>query len=675
MNWTHFFTRKILYRGLDYYQCSQVHNLKYDGYVLRADVEGSEVYEVKIFVDQQNIEDMHCTCPYAQEGHNCKHMAATLFQAKDFYSTFVQDYNFEEEEFDEYDEYDEYDAYEESNYSPSLSYTKSPELEKIVSLASVEEKDQFIKEILYTFPEYQSVFVQAMHSPDSCLLPVIYQKEMDDLEGEELDAYVSSLIEKMKVRNWNEEILDCIHYVLLHRSVDSNLVSDILSTMKDDLNEAEKRIFYAHLITYHDHRLNKELLSKFDALVEDADIWKKELLSHLNVVSIITQSSLEEKRKSLDELFDISSRLGLDMEMLYASCSGNIPLQFNYYSYLVQQEEYEKAHTLLESIPIYDTTIRIHMELCLKDLIEKSGCKEYALSYYQKRLFVQNVLDMDVLKNLKQYMDNDKWEKFRSELLPQLNLYQKMNLYYEEDLLDVLIEELQKCSFEKVLKYKEKLRIHRPAWLLRQYSSYLRNQARFTQQRSVYAYWAELLMEMLDIKDGASIVNQLLFEWKTLYGNRRAMMEELQVVRRMIPHIERRRTIILPELLEAMESANEDVQTFYEISTGKIHYVFAYMDEEVLEEMEDSDDFIALPDKNDIHEYRLMEDFIRMVKDEEAKEKLHRSIRGKGAFRRFKEKVCILGLQKEWFDYRDQKYREIAQDWCMKYDITPIEKM
>ena len=39
--------------------------------------------------------------------------------------------------------------------------------------------------------------------------------------------------------------------------------------------------------------------------------------------------------------------------------------------------------------------------------------------------------------------------------------------------------------------------------------------------------------------------------------------------------------------------------------------------------------------------------------------------KGKGAFRRFKDTVFYLGIRDDWFAYRDNRFRDIAERWCM----------
>lgn len=46
-------------------------------------VEGTEDYEVDIEMEDGRICEMYCTCPYADDGNNCKHMAAVLYEIEE----------------------------------------------------------------------------------------------------------------------------------------------------------------------------------------------------------------------------------------------------------------------------------------------------------------------------------------------------------------------------------------------------------------------------------------------------------------------------------------------------------------------------------------------------------------------------------------------------------------
>lgn len=76
------------------------------------------------------------------------------------------------------------------------------------------------------------------------------------------------------------------------------------------------------------------------------------------------------------------------------------------------------------------------------------------------------------------------------------------------------------------------------------------------------------------------------------------------------------------------------------------------------------EDYIELPTSEDINEYAIMKKFCLNITDQKVKNTLLKIIQGKGAFQRFKNTVQQLGLEKEWYLFRDHEYEKIAIDFC-----------
>ena len=97
-------------------------------------------------------------------------------------------------------------------------------------------------------------------------------------------------------------------------------------------------------------------------------------------------------------------------------------------------------------------------------------------------------------------------------------------------------------------------------------------------------------------------------------------------------------------ILDAIEMADDNYTYFLDLETGESVFLadelITGLDNEGLEdEIEESPErYLRLPTKFEIHEYHIMEEFIWTLKGEKA-DKLERAIRGRGAFRRFKDMV------------------------------------
>lgn len=115
------FSSQILLRGYNYYLEDNVSILKWNEDFIKSNVIGTYHYEVEIKFFNDEIKIMKCSCPYAEDGHNCKHMAAVLYK-------FIEeiDNNF----------------YELENNDGNINKDKKLEIEKIV-LATDKKKIYF----------------------------------------------------------------------------------------------------------------------------------------------------------------------------------------------------------------------------------------------------------------------------------------------------------------------------------------------------------------------------------------------------------------------------------------------------------------------------------------------------------------------------------------------------
>ena len=85
------------------------------------------------------------------------------------------------------------------------------------------------------------------------------------------------------------------------------------------------------------------------------------------------------------------------------------------------------------------------------------------------------------------------------------------------------------------------------------------------------------------------------------------------------------------------------------------------------------DDFASLPDPFEIDEYGMMERFSLSLDDERMSDELYNAIKGRGAFRMFKDTIHRVGIQQQWYDYRDAELVALAKEWCQEQGIEFTE--
>lgn len=127
-------------------------------------------------------------------------------------------------------------------------------------------------------------------------------------------------------------------------------------------------------------------------------------------------------------------------------------------------------------------------------------------------------------------------------------------------------------------------------------------------------------------------------------------------------------------IIEAIEMVDDTSRGFLNIDTMEIVWLNDYFDSEENERLSEEidnhfDRYLRLPTQWDINEYSIMENFIESLYDTNVQNNLYIAIRGRGAFRRFKDTVYCLNIEKEWFKYRDEAIADIARCWCKENKI------
>jgi hypothetical protein len=82
-----------------------------------------------------------------------------------------------------------------------------------------------------------------------------------------------------------------------------------------------------------------------------------------------------------------------------------------------------------------------------------------------------------------------------------------------------------------------------------------------------------------------------------------------------------------------------------------------------------SEDWLGLPSKFDLDEYRIMEHFCDSLEDPVLGDDLRDTIGGRGTFGRFKNMIHRHNIHKEWYRFRDEALREIAVRWLEAHEI------
>lgn len=127
----------------------------------------------------------------------------------------------------------------------------------------------------------------------------------------------------------------------------------------------------------------------------------------------------------------------------------------------------------------------------------------------------------------------------------------------------------------------------------------------------------------------------------------------------------------LSEVIDALYFTNDEIEYYYNPTNGKIFMSniedYENLNEDELDELFEKS--IMLPTRYDINEYEMMKDFVETIEDIRLQNQLYISLNGSGAFRRFKDTCINFDIINDWYKFRDEKYKEIAINWCKENNI------
>ncbi len=137
-------------------------------------------------------------------------------------------------------------------------------------------------------------------------------------------------------------------------------------------------------------------------------------------------------------------------------------------------------------------------------------------------------------------------------------------------------------------------------------------------------------------------------------------------------------------IIDAIEMADDEWNQYLDIEQMEVVSLPEYPfmgeydeDERELAELIEEEwnvRFFGLPSKFDIHEYSIMERFIWDLPEGQMQDSLENAIRGRGAFRRFKDAIIRYGIEQSWYDYQKEAYRQLAVEWCGDHGFSYEDK-
>ena len=538
MEWKSWFEKRILDRGKEYSRSGLVEELEISDNEIKALVIGNDEYEVSISVRNGEIEDMDCTCPYADEGFYCKHEAAALY------------------------------AYEALPKDSSAPKARSLSAEELVNNADEKAVREFLINALKKDKKLLDSFKLEVSSSSDEISISSYKKRIDSIiskytdrhgyidyyaAGDFIDAaldFVYDELYKLTEKGYIKEAFELSTYLFKEVSdVDIDDSDGGLSTfgseLRDlwhDLSDKADENTAKEMYEWFASHLNGWVIDYMEEYLEDAiyecfeseDILNKKLA--LADSRIKAASSDWEKKKWILHRITVMRQIGVPENEFVSYCRkfyDDADIRRELVNYYVDTGKTEDAIDVLDdSLKNYNNNQFDTREnhALIKDLYKKLGNKEKYMEHLW--VLVTEHCCLDYFRELKAQYSSDEWQEVKAKIFQANSSYMLMQLYYEEKLYDRLMTELEKEGNTFYIKeYEDVLIKLYPKRILKLYKEELNRNARQASKRSTYTYWAAELRHMLTIEGGYEVVSEILADWRVRYKNRPAMMQELDSVR------------------------------------------------------------------------------------------------------------------------------------------------
>ena len=561
MNWKKLFAIHILERGYDYYCDDAVENMEISDDIIRADVIGTEDYEVEISLSNGEVTDMYCSCPYALDGRNCKHMAAVLYE-------WSENYMDEEEETERTDLL-------KSEFTINSYEKKRTAVEELVVSAKEEDVRSFLMSVL-TEDEKLLLRFHNMVNKQVTLEDVNnYIRQIDVIADRYLGRnYFISYYEAKGFISELQEIIDedicsmidngnylsafeIINYIfVLIGDVDMDdsdggtgmladriyqLWVELLSKVSPEDKDKMFNWFTAHLdgsvIDYLEEYIEQIIMEEF----EEKEFAQAKLEF---VESMIERSEKKESDWSRSyavgkwairylEMLKVQKASKEQIEEICKRYWNNSSVRRYYIEMYMKKKDYNRVLQVLDESILLDKEYRgliSEYSEKKKEIYRLLGNKNAYLEQLWKLVLEHEPGDLELYRELKKQYSTEEWLVKREEVFKKLPTYANVErLYKEEKLYDrLLVYVLSSPGLYALQEYESVLKKEYPKQILDKYKDEVNKMAVHTSDRKHYSYLVSLLRKMQDIKGGIKLVEIIVGEWKVKYRNRPAMMDELR---------------------------------------------------------------------------------------------------------------------------------------------------
>lgn len=133
------------------------------------------------------------------------------------------------------------------------------------------------------------------------------------------------------------------------------------------------------------------------------------------------------------------------------------------------------------------------------------------------------------------------------------------------------------------------------------------------------------------------------------------------------------KAVLLRDVADAIGWHMDEGRSFLDVESGAV-VMLSQLDDEYEELAEEIDEglgerYLALPDQSDYDELDWMREFALGLRDRRVGNKLMDATDRPHPFRRFKDVAAELGAIEGWHQFRDERLRAVAVEWCRENEV------
>lgn len=519
--WKKYFPPQIWHRGEDYALEGRVTELCDADGTISARVKGSGTYRVEIEYKGEEIISMFCTCPYAEGGGGCKHMAAVLY------------------------------AWEQDP-PPTCA-----ELEAALKSMSAEA----LRKLLLDMAQKDSKLAAQLCPPKRAQKDPSWRRELDGLSlrygGRD------GFVDYYHAWDYTEAVLDVLRsyspLLLTGRAEEAfdltRAVYEEINTIDMDDSDGQFTVLldacceaWDDILRFADDDLRQGMRGWFMTQWEkeslrDRSIFNRYIFDSADDEALIRRN-IEHLDRALAECNDYEYRELLRQKMAQLEKLPSAEAELA--AFLADKrddptvralfaERRFKAGDTAGAAALWEQNkadpnspaARAANERLI-ELYEQAGDREKLADELREQVLTYRQKDLQYIKRLKELVSEGAWPILRETLLEKLGSSLQNQLLFSEGLYARLLENLGKSGFVSEMdRYEKALRRDYADELRAFYYEYLRKAADAAYTRGSYRDLMVYLRKLSDLPGGGDAARALAAEWRHTYSRRRAMLDEL----------------------------------------------------------------------------------------------------------------------------------------------------